>query len=92
MKFKQGADVITERRADLENADTAAIQEIPHMQPAEGKLNHISEGRGHKGDKDGPEGVTHAKNFTLKELSEAVMTLKVQRIKCWKLLQTQEGV
>ena len=57
------------------------------------KVNfHISEGRGHKGDKDGPEGVTHAKNFTLKELSEAVMTLKVQRIKCRKLLQTQKGV
>ena len=58
------------------------------MQPTEGKLNHISEGRGHKEDKDGPEGVTQAKNFTLKELSETVITLKVQRIKCWKLLQT----
>lgn len=61
------------------------------MQPtdiSEGKLAHMSEGSGHKVDKDGPEGVTHAKNFTLKKLSEAVITLKLQRIKCWKLLQT----
>lgn len=45
------------------------------------KVNfHISEGRGHKGDKDGPEGVTHAKNFTLKELSEIFHDISGKKI------------
>lgn len=36
------------------------------MQPTEGKLNHTSEGRGHKEDKDGPEGSDTSKKLHIK--------------------------
>lgn len=36
--------------------------------------------------KDVPEGVMPAKNFTLKRTQSYFITLKVQRIKCWKLI------
>lgn len=91
IKFKSNISVVTDEAADCGNVATAAVRELLDMQPeelSEGKLTDINEECGCDKKKEYvPKEVTLAKKPShLGNSWSYFVTVKAQKIKCWKLI------
>lgn len=86
---------LQKKRADCENVDTATVWETGDVQPwelSEGALIDIKEESSCDKRMKMPQKKWHQQKISHHRNAEVFHALKVQRTKCWKLIQTKKGI